>query len=107
MLSKSKGQILRVAACLHVLFHIETPVIIEEDISAEAMKAAIDLVNVCIQHAAFIAGRGDVNDMIEEMEKGWYIHTFNTYIQQYCNQVHAAAIKIWDFSSRIYQTTSI
>ena len=27
-------------------------------------------------HAAFIAGRGNVNDMIEEMEKGWYIHTF-------------------------------
>lgn len=70
MLSKSKGQILRVSACLHVLFCIETPTVISDVISIEAIKAAIDMVNVCIQHAAYLAGRGDVNEMIEEMGKG-------------------------------------
>ena len=67
MLSKSKGQILRVSACLHVLFCIETPTVIPDVIS---MEAAIDMVDVCIQHAAYLAGRGDVNEMIEDMGKG-------------------------------------
>lgn len=70
MLSKSKGQILRLSACLHVLFHTRTPAVIPDVISADAIKAAIDIVDVCIQHAAFLAGRGDVNDTIEEMAKG-------------------------------------
>ena len=70
MLSKSKGQILRVSACLHVLFHIETPMNIPDVISTEAIKAAIDMVDVCLQHAAYLAGRGSINAMIEEMAKG-------------------------------------
>ena len=70
MLSKSKGQILRVAATLHVMFHINTPLTIPDVISNEAVKAAIDLVDVCIQHAAFLAGRGDVNDRVEELARG-------------------------------------
>lgn len=36
----------------------------------DAIKAAIDVVNVCIQHAAFLAGRGEISDMIEDMAKG-------------------------------------
>ena len=67
MLSKSKGQILRVAATLHVMFHINTPLTIPDN---EAVKAAIDLVDVCIQHAALLAGRGDVNDRVEELARG-------------------------------------
>ena len=70
MLSKSKGQILRVSACLHVLYHIETPTTIPDFISMEAITAAIDMVDVCIQHAAYLAGRGDINEMIQEMAKG-------------------------------------
>ena len=69
MLSKSKGQILRVAATLHVLFHIEKPMDIPTTISDAAIEAAIDLVDVCIQHAAFLAGRGEVDDMIDEIVK--------------------------------------
>lgn len=75
MLSKSNGQILRLSACLHVLFHAETPTVIPDVISTEAIKAAIDIVNVCIQHAAFLAGRDNVNDAIEEMAKGVYATT--------------------------------
>ena len=70
MLSKSKGQILRVAAVLHVLFHVDTPLEVPMVIGANAISAAINVVDVCIQHAAFLAGRGDIDEQIEEMEKG-------------------------------------
>ena len=70
MLSKSKGQILRISAILHVLFHMNTPLTIPEAISVDAVKAAIDLVDVCIQHAAFLAGRGDVQESIEMLTTG-------------------------------------
>ena len=69
MLSKSKGQIIRVAATLHVLFNIETPLAIPTVISDAVIKAAINLVDVCIQHAAFLAGRGDVDETVQEMMK--------------------------------------
>ena len=70
LLSKSKGQIIRIAATLHVVFNIETPLAIPTVISDAAIKAAINLVNVCIQHAAFLAGRGDVEETVKEMMKG-------------------------------------
>ena len=89
MLSKSKGQILRTSATLHVLFHMDTPLAIPETISGDAVKAAVD---VCIQHAAFLAGRGDVQELIEVLAMGtkllikypylcgvyiivWYVHS--------------------------------
>ena len=52
MLSKAKGQILRVATVLHVLLNINTPLTIPEGISDASLKAAVDLVDVCIQHSA-------------------------------------------------------
>jgi len=70
MLSKSKGQILRVSAVLHVLFHINTPMAIPDVIGVDAVKAAIDLVDVCIQHAAFLAGRGNLQQTIAELAQG-------------------------------------
>ena len=70
MLSKSKGQILRVAAALHVLFSIDSPLAIPDVVSDDAIEAAIDLVDVCIQHAAFLAGRGDVQELVADMAKG-------------------------------------
>lgn len=70
MLSKSKGQILRIATTLHVLFNVETPLNIPDVISEKAIKAAINMVDVCLQHAAFLAGRGDIDDTIQKMIKG-------------------------------------
>lgn len=70
MLSKAKGQILRVAAALHVLFNINTPLAIPTNISDTAIKAAVNLVEVCIQHAAFLAGRGDVEETIQGLLEG-------------------------------------
>ena len=70
MLSKSKGQILRVAAVLHVLFHIDTPMAIPGVIGTDAVKASIDLVDMSIQHAAYLAGRGKLEQKIEELAQG-------------------------------------
>ena len=69
MLSKSKGQVLRVAACLHVMFYDDTIAEpgnsltrIPSTISKEVIIAAMNFVDTCVQHAAFMAGR----DLIEE-----------------------------------------
>ena len=58
MLSKGKGQCLRVAVVMHILFQIahETQVDDDDEISDEALKAAIDFVQTSIQHAAYISG---------------------------------------------------
>lgn len=69
MLSKSKGQILRVAATMHVLFHWEKPQNIPNEISEAALTASINFVDVCIQHAAYLAGRGDIQEAIDSFAK--------------------------------------
>jgi pyruvate/oxaloacetate carboxyltransferase len=68
MLSKSRGQILRVAATLHVLFHMDTPSDIPNEISEDALKAAVDFVDVCTQHVAHIAGRGLISEAVKELQ---------------------------------------
>lgn len=57
-LSKAKGQTLRVAVCLHILFNIESPNTIPAEISENALKAAINFTDVCCTHASLITGRG-------------------------------------------------
>lgn len=73
MLSKSRGQILRVAATMHVLFHLDTPLSIPTTISDEALKAAQDFVETSNQHVAYLAGHGDIAeavDMFQELKEG-------------------------------------
>ena len=70
MLSKSKGQILRVAAVFHVLFHLHTPLNIPENISHRSVEAAAAFVDLCLQHAASLAGRGDICDAIQALQPG-------------------------------------
>ena len=73
MLSKSRGQILRVGAVMHALFHLDTPLSIPDHISTAAIKAAKNFVELCNQHAAFLAGRGVISDSIEslvQLQKG-------------------------------------
>ena len=67
------------AAVLHVIFHLDTPLEISQDISDAAIVAAHDLVSVCIQHAAYLAGRTDVDNEIDTMIEG-------------CSQLHVCAI---------------
>ena len=52
------GQILRTAAVFHVLFHWETPEEIPQTISDDALASAINLVETCTQHAAYLGGGG-------------------------------------------------
>lgn len=70
MLSKSKGLILRV---LHVLFQLDTPNDIPDTISKLAIVAAQDFVDVCCQHTAFVAGRGDIQEAIQQLQLGLII----------------------------------
>ena len=64
MLSKSKGQILRVAATMHVLFHMDEPLDIPLVISEGAIKASENFVEMCLQNAAYLVGRGDIKEAV-------------------------------------------
>lgn len=64
MLSKSLGQIIRVSASMHVLFHLDS---MEPD---EAIEAAIDFVEVCCQHAVYITGRGNIKEELTHLQSG-------------------------------------
>ena len=77
MLSKSRGQILRIAAVLHVFFHLDTPHSIPTEIKDNAVVAAIDFVELCIQHAVYITGRGKIQDEVESIHLALQgIHTY-------------------------------
>ena len=74
MLSKSTGQILRVAACFNVLFRIRestepwpenNP---EDKIIRDAIKAACDFVDICCIHTAFMAGRSTSLSKMQELK---------------------------------------
>ena len=84
MLSKAKGQILRVAACLNLLFcdyeeneSIKVAEFIPLVITEEAILAAQNFVTVACQHGIFLAGRGKI-----EAELQRYSETLG--MQQYC-----------------------
>ena len=51
MLSKSKGQTLRITTAVHVLFNWESPAI-----------AAQRFVQLCVKHACFLAGWKDIKE---------------------------------------------
>lgn len=80
MLSKSKGQILRVAAAMHVLFALDHFNINEDNsndamdtitdnitdvIQNDAIVAAINFIDICCQQTAYIAGRNDIKEDIK------------------------------------------
>ena len=65
MLSKSKGQILRMSTALHVLFHLGTVEDIESEITEIAITAAIKFVTLSCQQALFMAGRGKISQELQ------------------------------------------
>ena len=68
MLSKSRGHILRLAAVLHMLFCIETPEEdLDEEIPEEAVKAAVNFVQVACQQTAYIAGKGLLTEELAKL----------------------------------------
>ena len=69
MLSKSRGQVLRLAAVFNILFSMgndETT----DDISDVAVRAAINFVKITCQQTAYIAGRGLVEEDIQRFGTG-------------------------------------
>ena len=72
MLSKSLGQILRVSAVMHVLFHMDIEEPLPDTITEMAIEAAIDFVELCCQHTAYITGRGNINNELDLVEAGKY-----------------------------------
>ena len=63
-LSKSMRQIMHVAASMHVLFWLEDEKPLPRTISHKAINTAVDIVEVCCQQTAYIAGRGKICDKI-------------------------------------------
>ena len=72
MLSKSMGQILRVSAAMHLLFHIDKDDSLPSTITETAIKCAIDFVEVCCQHTAYLTGRGNIEQELKLIELGKY-----------------------------------
>ena len=66
---------------MHILFQIQqrdpeqAEVAVKDEISEEALQAAIDLVQTSIQHAAYIAGRSAISKEVEIAEAGVDIRT--------------------------------
>lgn len=70
ILSKSRGQVLRVAAVLHTLFSIENDNMnVPDEVTDDALKAAVDFVCVSCQQTAYVAGRGPIDEEIERLNQ--------------------------------------
>jgi hypothetical protein len=69
MLSKSRGQVLRLSAVFHILFSMgnDEPT---DDISHFAVRAAINFVKVTCQQTAYLAGRGLLEEDIQRICMG-------------------------------------
>lgn len=70
MLSKSRGQVLRVAAVLHLLFHLNEDTPLPDNVTEEAVIAATNLVKVACQQTAFISGRKSLKEEVEKFDRG-------------------------------------
>jgi hypothetical protein len=57
VLSKSKGQILRLAACMNALFSLDPLHPLEAELSPMSIDASIDYVEVCNEHTSVMGGR--------------------------------------------------
>ena len=71
MLSKNRGQVLRVAAILNVVFDLDESIQdspSKDLISPAAMVAAINFVEVAAQQTAYISGRGKYKKGHEEVK---------------------------------------
>ena len=107
MLSKSKGLILRVAAVMHVAFHLESPHEIPKEISQKALEAAQDFVDMCCQHAAFMAGRGEIADVIQQLQTGLNNHILGISVQKKLHTAHILLVYTWRLKACTQRYTGI
>ena len=88
MLGKAKGQILRIAACLQMFFsdtctsddeeRIIPATTLPTTLTEDALKAAINFVEVCCQHTAYITGRQTIENKIKKYKQSKCNYTLNT-----------------------------
>ena len=64
------GQILRVRPALHILFNIESEDDIPDIASNSAIEAAINFVETCCQHTAYICGHGVIAEEMSASGSG-------------------------------------
>ena len=77
MLSKSRGQVLRIATILHMLFSIDDEdQLLSPDVSDTAVKAAVNFVQVAYQQTAFVAGKGLIEEEVQGFKSGKFITTY-------------------------------
>ena len=78
LLSKSRGQLLRLATVLHMLFSIDnTEQPLAEEMSDEAVKAAVNFIRIASQQTAYIAGRESLQEEFDKFKTGtctWMLH---------------------------------
>lgn len=72
MLSKSRGQVLRIATILHVLFTIDNEEDPASEVSEMAVKAAVNFVQTACQQTAFIVGKGVIQEEVQAYKTGIY-----------------------------------
>jgi len=64
ILSKQKGQALRVAAVMNAMFSLDCNCTLETTLSEDAVKAAINFVQVCADHASLLSGRRNLAEIV-------------------------------------------
>ena len=84
MLSKSKGQTLRVTGFTCII-QLGNPQSIPKEISDFAMKAAINFVDVSVQHSVYLAGRRDLREEIDSLQQKqlgihYYTHSYSLHV---------------------------
>ena len=78
MLSKSRGQILRVAATMHVLFSLGHFPYNPTNHFRGCSEGSTEL-ELCNEHATCLGGRGDIGEAIESIQQLRKGITMNTY----------------------------
>ena len=74
MLSKSRGQLLRIATILHLLFIVQKQnESLSDEISEVAVLAAVDFIKKACQQTAFIAGKGIIEEEVQACKTGTHI----------------------------------
>ena len=62
------GQIIHVSAAMHILFHLDSTEPLPDVITDSAIMAAINFVEICCQHTAYITGHGKIDEELEILE---------------------------------------
>ena len=77
LMGKSKGMMMRVAAVLHALFTIDQQNTLTAELSAASVTAALNLVEVCNEHAKIFSGHSSAS------KPEVYMHRFTSNMS-YC-----------------------